>query len=434
MYRTPYSAKSITRHPVPLKPEVLVLGGGLVGIAASRELARGGMQVVIAERGDSLGGGAKGLRFFSDGRRDPRKWLGEMIAAVEGTERITVHRGAHLKRLDGQLGRFQALIATEGGDETLCSPSAVVVATGCMIRPPAVPGGDERVIGFAEMENLLTESPGGALSWRGKPVETVTYLLDRTGDDLKIPTVTAVKQAMLLQERGCQIAVVTRDLKVSATGMERLYRRARERGVLFFKYDEPPAVTAVDNAINVALEDTTQLSERITVTLPSDLIVVPETFTADPEAGELCRLLRLRPGADGRFMDDNPQLQRVLTNRRGIFLAGACRFPQIVSETLSEAHAVVQEVNALLRGGAYTPETPIAEVDPRKCAVCLSCVRLCPHAAIDVERSGEGNVYAPPAGEPTDAVWGAARVEPAACFGCGICVAECPARAITLYE
>ena len=60
MYRTSYSTKSIARHPVPLKPEVLVLGGGLVGIAVSRELARGGMQVVIAEKGESLGGGARG--------------------------------------------------------------------------------------------------------------------------------------------------------------------------------------------------------------------------------------------------------------------------------------------------------------------------------------------------------------------------------------
>jgi heterodisulfide reductase subunit A-like polyferredoxin len=436
VYRTLYGAKSVTREPVPLKPEVLVLGGGLVGIAISRELARGGMQVVIAERGESLGGGARGLRFFSDGRRDPRKWLDEMISAVESTERITVHPGAHLKRLDGQLGRFQALIATGGGKETVCSPSAVVVATGCTTRAAVAPDGQSRVICLAAMESLLAESPDGTVSWQGKPVETVTYLLDSTDDDLKIPTVTAIKQAMLLEERGCRVAVAARDLKVAATGMERLYRRARERGALFFKYDAAPVISAADAKITVDIEETTILSagERGTVPLPSDLVVVPETFSADPEAAELCRLLRLRPGADGRLMDDNPQLQRVLTNRRGIFLAGACRFPQIVTESLSEAHAVVQEVKALLHGGAYTPTGPLAEVDPRKCCVCLSCVRLCPHAAIDVERSGEGNVYAPPAGESADARWGAARVDAAACFGCGICVAECPTRAITFYE
>ncbi len=286
------------------------------------------------------------------------------------------------------------------------------------------------------MESLLTESPGGELSWRGKPVETVTYLLDRTDDDLKIPTVTAVKQAMLLQERGCRVAVAVRDLKVSATGMERLYRRARERGVLFFKYDEPPAITAVDNAINVDLEDTTQLSERITVSLPSDLIVVPETFTADPEAGELCRMLRLRPGADGRFMDDNPQFQRVLTNRRGIFLAGGCRFPQSSDRSVERgagrrpggecppSRRGLRPGDAHRRGGS--PEM----------RVCLSCLRLCPHAAIDVERSagGETSTRRRPEKDNSPLPAGvSARVDPAACFGCGVCVAECPNRAITLY-
>ena len=437
MYRTVYGAKSITRRPVPLTPEVLILGGGLVGIAIARELARGGMQVVIAERGESLGGNARELRFFYDLHRDPRTWLDEMVAEVEKAENVTVYRGAHLKRLDGQLGRFRAVIATGEGKETVCSPSAVVVATGCVARPSDAGSGAERVIGLARMEeHLRAGSSDGTFNWQGKPVETVTYLLDRSDDDLKIQTVTAIKQALILQERGCQVAVVARDLKVSATGMERLYRRAREKGVLFFKYDKPPVLTASDNTLTVEVEDTTQLSmtERGTVTLPSDLIVAGETLAADPETGELCRMLGLRPGSDGRLMDDNPQLQRVLTNRRGVFLAGACRFPQIVPESLSEARAVVQEVEALLRGGAYTPENPVAEVDPRKCAVCLSCVRLCPHAAIGVERSGEGNVYAPPDGESGDTLWGAARIEPAACFGCGICVAECPAKAITLYE
>ena len=125
--------------------------------------------------------------------------------------------------------------------------------------------------------------------------------------------------------------------------------------------------------------------------------MVSETFAADPKTEELCRVIRLRPGANGMLMDDNPQLQRVLSNRRGIFVAGACRFPQIVTESLSEAHAVVQEVKALLHGGAYTPANPVAEVDPRKCAVCYTCVRLCPHAAIGMERYGERNVYAAPA-------------------------------------
>ena len=132
-------------------------------------------------------------------------------------------------------------------------------------------------------------------------------------------------------------------------------------------------------------------------------------------------------------MEDNPQLLRVRSNRRGIFVAGGCRFPQELSESLIEARAAVQEAMGLLAGGSYTFDLAVAEVDPKKCAVCYTCPRLCPHSAITIEKYAEQNVYAPP-GTGGGTSWGAAKVNSAACYGCGICVAECPARAITFHH
>ena len=132
-------------------------------------------------------------------------------------------------------------------------------------------------------------------------------------------------------------------------------------------------------------------------------------------------------------MEDNPQLLRVRSNRRGIFLAGGCRFPQDLSESLIEARAAAQEVIALLSKGVYTFDLSVAEVDPKKCAVCYTCPRLCPHSAITVEKYAERNIYTS-SGQGDETKWGAAKVDPAACFGCGICVAECPAKAITLHH
>jgi heterodisulfide reductase subunit A2 len=437
MYQTVYSSKPVAWSPVVLKPEVLVIGGGIVGMTVAGQLARKGVRVVIVEKGETLGGGACDLRFFYDRPDDVRKWMEGLISTLQG-DGITVLKGAKLRRLDGQLGRFQASIGLSDGGERTVSPSAVVVATGGITRPLEATGGGSRCIGFSEMEKLLAGSRDVPLTWKGQPVKTVTFILDLTNDDIKIDTVNAIKQALILQDKGCRIAVVARDLKVSVSGMELLYSRAREKGVLFFKYDDPPVLTQTGEGIAVEVQDTTALrkEERETVSLPSDLVVMGETFAADPETVELCRVLKLRTGPGELPAEDNPQLQRILSNRRGIFLAGACRFPQVVSVSLREAHAVVQEVMALLqgRGGAYTPENPVAEVDTDKCATCYTCVRLCPHSAIGIERYGDRNVYAAPAVKDPNTLWQAARIEPAACFGCGICVAECPARAITLYQ
>jgi len=400
------------------------------------ELAREGVRVVIVEKGETLGGGARDLHFFYDRPADTQAWMREMISTLEGDGNIAVLKGAKLKRIDGQLGRFRASITTSDGGERTLSPSAVVVATGGITLPLEAMGDQSRCIGSSEMEKLLAECSDVPLTWKGQPVKTVTFVLDLTNDDIKIDTVNAIKQALILQEKACRIAVVARDLKVSVSGMEILYSRAREKGVLFFKYDDPPVLTRTGDGISVEVQDLTTLckEERETVSLSSDLVVVGETFAVDPETQELCRVMKLRTGPGGRVMEDNPQLSRVMSNRRGIFLAGACRFPQVVAESMREARAVVQEVMALLHGGAYTPENPVAEVDAQKCAVCYTCVRLCPHIAIGVERYGDRNVYAAPAQKDQNTLWQAARVEPAACFGCGICVAECPARAITLYQ
>jgi heterodisulfide reductase subunit A-like polyferredoxin len=189
----------------------------------------------------------------------------------------------------------------------------------------------------------------------------------------------------------------------------------------------------VNGQIQVDVKDTAaiQRKEQWPVTILSDLVVISETLIPTPETERLSGVLKLHLGSRGFLMEDNPQLLRIRSNRRGIFVAGACRFPQEVSESLIEARAVAQEVTALLLKGTYTYDLAVAEVDPKKCALCYTCPRLCPHSAITVEHYAEKNIYTIP-GKETQ--WGAAKVDPAACYGCGICVAECPAKAITLHH
>jgi heterodisulfide reductase subunit A len=286
------------------------------------------------------------------------------------------------------------------------------------------------------MEKLLPGTMSPNLLWDGKKVETIAFLLDRVNEDIKVDSINAIKQSLTLQEHfGCQVAILCKDVKVAADGMERLYRKAREKGVLFFKYEEPPRLSMVGGKIQVDVKDTAaiQKSDQWTVSILSDLVVISEAFIPAPETERLAAILRLHLGDRGFFGEDNPQLLRVRSNRRGIFIAGACRFPQEVSETLIEARASAQEVMALFAKGTYPYDLAVAEVDPKKCAVCYTCPRLCPHSAITVERYAEGNVYETYQIEQ-GMKWGAAKVDPVACYGCGICVAECPAKAITLHH
>jgi len=425
-------------HPIeiqslPLKPEVLVLGGGITGISIAQALAKSGIHVVLLEKRNRLGGKASELRKFYNQPEEVQQWIEEKVFEVRNNPNITIFTQMELKRLDGHLGRFQAKIRASDGTETTLHVSAIVVATGYETqRETKDIYGHKRVITFPEMEKLLSETKGPSLQWNGKTLELVTFLLDGVNEDIKIDSINALKQSLLLQETfQCQVAILCKDVKVSVDGMERLYRRAREKGVLFFKYEEPPRLSMVNSQIQVDVKDTAaiQKKEQWPISILSDLMVISEAFVPNPETERLSRLLMLHLGNRGFLMEDNPQLLRVRSNRRGIFVAGACRFPQEVSESLIEAEAVAQEVISLLSAGTYTYDLAVAEVDPKKCAVCYTCPRLCPHSAITVESYAERNIYTVSGPEIK---WGAAKVDAAACYGCGICVAECPAKAITL--
>ena len=431
------NSKPIETESLPLKPEVLILGGGVTGISIAQELAKSGIHVLLLEKETRLGGKALELRKFYNRSLEVQKWMDEKVSEVKNHPYITLLPQTELKRLDGHLGRFQAKVQGPDGKESILSVSVIVMATGYVARRETKGiYGHKRVIALPEMEKLLSDTGGSSLFWDGKKVEMVTYLLDGVNEDIKIDSINAVKQSLILQEAfQCQVTILCKDVKVATDGMERLYRKAREKGVLFFKYEEPPKLSIVNGQIQVNVKDMAAIRkrERWPVSILSDLIIVSEAFTPAPEAETLSGLLKIHIGNRGFYMEDNPQLLRVRSNRRGIFVAGACRFPQEVSESLIEARAVAQEVMALLSKGTYLYDLAVAEVDPKKCAVCYTCPRLCPHSAITIEKYGEGNVYIT-RGTGQDAKWGAAKVDPASCYGCGICVAECPAKAITLQH
>jgi heterodisulfide reductase subunit A-like polyferredoxin len=427
------AALPIERETLPLGREIVVLGGGIVGISVARALASANIRVTIVEKEKRLGGNALELHRFYNRQEDVQTWLAEKISDLLHDANISVMTEAELKSVSGHVGRFALDVSSPTGNQRL-SASAIVVATGCMTRPERTGVfAHRRAVSFSEMERLLSEQPGPGLHVDENPVETVAFLLDDVNEDFKVDSINAIKQAMLLQDNHrCQAVILCRDVKVSTDGMERLYRQAREKGVLFFKYDTPPQMSVVEDRIRIDVSDTSTIhrEDQWQVSILSDILVSGDAFVPNPETERIASLLRLHIGSRGFLMEDNPQLLRVRSNRRGIFVAGGCRLPQHLSECLIEARAAAEEARALLSNGAYIFDLAVAEVDPKKCAVCYTCPRVCPHSAITVEKYAERNIYA--VGGTGEAKWGAAKVDPAACYGCGICVAECPARAITL--
>jgi heterodisulfide reductase subunit A-like polyferredoxin len=425
----------IGREKAEIPTEAVVVGGGIVGIRAALALADVNIRVTLLTRAKDVGGKAVQLTHFYDRREDVSSWFEKQVESVMEHPGIDVKTSVELKGFEGYLGDYRVTIRDPHGKREVVRGSAVLLASGYDVVPKAEGiFGHRCFIAPPQLEAMLREGGGSLVDEKGNPVKTITFILDLVNETIKIDSANAIKNAILLRkDHDCRVYVVCRDVKVSLDGMERQYRRARDMGVIFVKYDDPPRFSLVNGQINVEVKEvaTRMMGDEYTLSIISDLVVISEEFVPSKDNEMLASVFGIPLSGEGFFMDDNPQFAEVRANRRGVFIAGGCRYPQTLDEALVEAEAAASGVTLLLSRGLYEYDLAVAEIDPAKCAACLTCPRVCPHSAIVVEPYAEKNIYIT-GGYEGNFKWRAARVMPTQCYGCGICVSSCPTKAISL--
>ena len=193
---------------------------------------------------------------------------------------------------------------------------------------------------------------------------------------------------------------------------EAAYREAREKGVLFVRYEpEQPPQVDVNGRLRVRFE-----SPRCGANCNSTPTwwCWPRRWCRAPTASELSELLRVPLNADGFFLEAHMKLRPVDFASEGLFLCGTAHAPKFLSETIAQANAVAGRAASILSRKTMPVGGQIAWVDPDKCISCMTCVHVCPYMAPQLNEFNK------------------AEVQGAVCMGCGSCTAECPAKAITL--
>lgn len=390
----------IETQKVSLKREVLVLGGGIAGIETALILAEGGLSVILVEEKSRLGGGAAGVGNL-------KNWTRDKVEALKKNEKIKVILSSNLVDLKGNAGGFT--VKFKGEQELTSEVGAIVGAVGHELVLPVWKLGENfksLIIGQKELEKRLVSGE--------KLPQRICFLADLVDEDLKISTRALLRQALLIKEKfGSDVICFCKDLKVSFNGGELLYKKAREAGVLFFKYAEKPEIKLLNNVIEVLLINEDYPHEELV--FESDLLVVGEKAVPGKNFEELAKLLSVNLDSKGFFQEENVKLLPTLSSKRGIFFVGGCRFPQNIEETLSEARGTAGEVLSFLSKEEIELDLTSAKINSDKCVLCLTCIRTCPHGAIVVDYEEE-----------------TAKVIPLACQSCGICASECPVMAIEL--
>ncbi len=152
--------------------------------------------------------------------------------------------------------------------------------------------------------------------------------------------------------------------------------------------------------------------------LGSSLLLEPDVVSLQtaiyPEPiGDIAKYYKVSLDESGFLKESPAKMKPVDGEMDGVFFAGLALGPKAVEESLEEAWAAAGRAIRFLSQGTVLVGGAVAEVNPDRCAVCLTCVRTCPFGVPFIESVQE-----------------AAYIDPALCRGCGMCVSECPGKAI----
>ncbi|MBU4598249.1 MAG: CoB--CoM heterodisulfide reductase iron-sulfur subunit A family protein [Proteobacteria bacterium] len=467
-------------EPIRVEAEAhaTVLGGGVAGMSAARDLAAQGLRVALVEKSPFLGGQVAQLdKTFPSGEA-AGEVLSALAAQVLADQRITVYTCAELSEYSGYVGSFKIKIrrtAPSGADlerlalvkdaqpgtfvpcvgvaagpgpgeaeEVALVSGAIVLATGFEHYTPPMGeygyGQMPEVITLPELIRLMADesATGEQLVVNGKTINNLALIhcvgsrqipgVHQPGPDGKLNQhcsrvcCTATLQAACeLREKFPETNVfeLYRDIRTYGRGHEDYYLNAGRSGVIFARFtpEAPPVVTqgGEDSALTVTVPDKLLAGQELAIGV--DLVVL--AVGMEPRDNQaLVEKMKLPVGADRFLLEVHPKLRPVELPAAGIYLAGACQAPMDTAEAANAAGAAAAKAGAILSAGFVELDPFVAEVDESKCVGSGACVQAClADEAIEMVDT--------PASKR-------ARVNPALCMGCGVCVAACEQGAIEL--
>ena len=409
-------------HQVPrsLVHSCLVVGGGVAGMVAALSMAEQGYTVYLIEREKELGGRLRQIFYSGDGG-EPQTYLRELVKRVESHSKIEVLKGYQVVEHEGAVGNFKTKVANGPTQKVLDHGTTIIATGGKEYRgKPYLLGEDSKVITQEEFEKRISISDP-SLS-KAKSIVMIQCVGPWDEDPAKIFYCSriccnvAVKNAIRIKELHPEssVTILYKDMRTYGF-KEAFYTQAREKGVLFVRFDErkKPSVALANGQLSVQIEDPML---HLPLSLYPDLLVLSEAVVPNEGSKELANLFKFPLTLDGFFLEAHVKLRPVDFATDGLYLCGMAHYPKSINETISQAEAASARAATILSQEALQVGGVVAMVEGERCAACLTCVRVCPYEVPVINAKGE------------------AEIDLAKCKGCGSCAAECPARAIELMH
>jgi heterodisulfide reductase subunit A len=372
--------------------EAAVVGGGVAGLSAARDLSKQGFRVHLIESQNELGGRMNDIR-QSNG-------LGiDGISAeslLEGLD-VEVFRGNKIESISGSVGDFN--IALDDGQDIRAG--AIILAPGADLPDLEMGNG---TITSLELDRMLSE--GAPLPMSVAFVQCVGVRNERFGCS-RFCCGKMLEQAKTLASKGMTVSVLHRDIMAFQMGSEALYRDVSAMGVRFYRIDGEPDISS-ESISFVSVTDGN-------FTIPVEMVIQSVGMVPSKSNRELSLQLKVPLTREGFFLEKHPKLAPVEFAVDGIFVAGCAQYPKDLHEAMVQGSAAAAKAAGLLSMKALTTPGQICVVDEERCRGCGECESLCSYGAARLREVSGKQV---------------SHIEAKMCKGCGLCAVSCPSNAI----
>ncbi len=412
------AAKAVKLEPldmimIQINPSALVIGGGVTGMSTALSLSRQGFKTYLVEKEDKLGGRLNTLYKLFPYDLEASEFVEKIISNVNIAQNLEVLTSSRVINIDGFVGNYEVEVDQNGNIINL-TVGAIIVAVGSSTLTPEGMFGYDGIKRITQYE-LETKLKNNDL--RAKEIVMIQCVGSRNDERpycSSICCMTAIKNALIIKEKFpyANITILFRDLYTPGTEYEEYYRRARETGLLFIKYDLDRIPVVEENQIRVYNE---YIGEEMI--LPYDLLVLSSPLIANKDNKELAQLLKVPLESNKFFLEAHVKLRPSDFATDGVFIGGSAKWPVDITEAITQGYAAASRASTILSHETIKVEgatSSLPEYNKNLCTGCEVCIKVCPYHAIRKTEEDEIEIIE------------------ALCKGCGVCGATCTNQAIVI--
>jgi heterodisulfide reductase subunit A len=414
----------LTESIMPVNPSALVVGGGVAGMTAAKNLSGQGFQTFLIEKTDALGGQARHVHHTWRGE-DVQEFLVGLIDSVESDRNIEVFLNSRITQVEGFIGNFKTTITQNGQSKDLEHGVTIIASGASELKPDRyLYGRDSRVVtGLELQQRFMNHDPALEIIHTAVFIQCVGSRIPERPYCSRVCCTQSINSALELKTINPRMNVFILHRDMRAYGFrEDLYRKARSAGIVFIRRDMDKELTVESDREDLKVSFGDQVLGR-SMEIRPDLLILASAMVPDTKT-PLARLYKVSLNDDGFFAEAHVKLRPVDFATDGIFVCGLAHAPKSMDESIAQAQAAAARAVTILAKDSVHISPLVSQVDVEKCDGCGVCAEVCPFGAIILEDTvGAGN----------RADYRSKNIM-ALCKGCGLCAASCPQKAIDMLH